>query len=84
MCENPDCEVCNEAREINKELAKKKRPSALETMRREMQKRQQAQNNCVNDHGIVIACYREKYNILTREIREIDEAIKTFIKIVGE
>jgi len=59
------------------------KPTAVQTMKRQMLRLQQAQSFCVDDYGVVKTYCRERYQILTLEIRSIKEAIDTFERITA-
>ena len=60
------------------------KPSALETMKREMRKRQEAQASCVSKYGLIYPHCWEKHKILTKEIKEYKESIETFERLMDE
>lgn len=51
------------------------RPSALDTMKKELSKVQRLQNECVTEDGRVSTSLREEYNILTIKAKLIKESI---------
>jgi hypothetical protein len=60
--------------------------TALDTLRHELTRIQQAQSECVTDSGLVRTECRERYQILTRKARAFRESIEFMekIKIGGE
>lgn len=57
-------------------ITTKRNPSALETLRKELNYTLAEQMLCVDDYDIVKSFMREKYNILTKKAKNIKEAIE--------
>ncbi|MCK5607188.1 hypothetical protein KAR91_35215 [Candidatus Pacearchaeota archaeon] len=51
-------------------------PSAIETMKRELVKIQQAQDTCLDFHGRIKPCHTGRYHILVEKAHEFRESIK--------
>lgn len=50
--------------------------SAISTMKREIKKMQRAQDECINEHGIIRSGYRYRYTMLTRKIKSFKDSIE--------
>lgn len=53
---------------------------ALKTLKTRLKRIQQAQAAIVTEAGHVPACYRERYNILTKQAKEFKQAIDQWEK----